>query len=43
MCKNCTTEEAIAVGRKIGFKTNLTAINPLNPSEKVPVYLLTSF
>ena len=36
--KTGTTEEAIAVGEKIGFKTNLTAINPLNPSEKVPVY-----
>ena len=33
-----TTEEAIAVGEKIGFKTNLKAINPLNPSQKVPVY-----
>jgi len=36
--KTGTTEEAIAVGEKIGFKTNLTAINPLNSSEKVPVY-----
>ena len=33
-----TTEEAIAIGEKIGFKTNLTAINPLNPKHKVPVY-----
>ena len=33
-----TTEEAIAVGEKIGFKTNLFACNPLNPSQKVPVY-----
>ncbi len=33
-----TTEEAIAVGEKIGFKTNLMATNPLNPSHKVPVY-----
>ncbi len=33
-----TTEEAIAVGEKIGFKTNLMAINPLNPKLKVPVY-----
>ncbi len=33
-----TTEEAIAVGEKIGFKTNLQAINPLNPNQKVPVY-----
>ena len=36
--KTGTTEEAIAVGEKIGFKTNLFATNPLNPSEKVPVY-----
>ena len=36
--KTGTTEEAIAVGEKIGFKTNLMAINPLNPSQKVPVY-----
>ncbi len=36
--KTGTTEEAIAVGDKIGFKTNLFAKNPLNPSQKVPVY-----
>ena len=36
--KTGTTEEAIAVGEKIGFKTNLVAINPLNPKHKVPVY-----
>ena len=36
--KTGTTEEAIAVGEKIGFKTKLFAINPLNPSQKVPVY-----
>ena len=36
--KTGTTEEAIAVGEKIGFKTNLVAINPLNPKQKVPVY-----
>ena len=36
--KTGTTEEAIAVGEKIGFKTNLLAINPINPSQKVPVY-----
>ena len=36
--KTGTTEEAIAVGEKIGFKTNLEAINPLNEDEKVPVY-----
>ncbi len=36
--KTGTTEEAIAIGEKIGFKTNLKAINPLNPSQKVPVF-----
>ena len=36
--KTGTTEEAIAVGEKIGFKTNLKAINPFNPNDKVPVY-----
>jgi leucyl-tRNA synthetase len=33
-----TTEESIAQAPKIGFKTNLLAVNPLNPSIKVPVY-----
>ncbi len=36
--KTGTTEESIALGEKIGFKTDLLAINPLKPSEKVPVY-----
>ncbi len=36
--KTGTTEEAIAIGEKIGFKTNLVAINPLNPDQKVPVF-----
>ena len=36
--KTGTTEEAIAIGEKIGFKTDLLAINPLNPSQKVPVF-----
>ena len=36
--KTGTTEEAIAVGEKIGFRTNLLATNPLNPNHKVPVY-----
>ena len=36
--KTGTTEEAIAVGEKIGFKTNLVAVNPLKPDQKVPVY-----
>ena len=33
-----TTEESIANAEKIGFKTNLTAINPLDNKIKVPVY-----
>ena len=33
-----TTEESIANAEKIGFKTDLTAINPLDESIKVPVY-----
>ena len=33
-----TTEESIAQAPKIGFKTNLMAINPLNPDNKVPVF-----
>ena len=36
--KTGTTEEAIAVVDKIGFKTSLFAKNPLNPDQKVPVY-----
>ena len=36
--KTGTTEEAIAVGDKVGFRTNLLAINPLKPDEKVPVF-----
>ena len=36
--KTGTTEEAIAVGDKIGFKTNLKAVNPLNSDQEVPVY-----
>jgi len=40
--KNCsttgTTEESIANAEKIGFKTELTAINPLDENIKVPVY-----
>ncbi len=36
--KTGTTEEAIAIGEKIGFKTDLVAINPLNPTQKVPVF-----
>ena len=33
-----TTEESIANAEKVGFKTNLTAINPLDDKIKVPVY-----
>jgi leucyl-tRNA synthetase len=36
--KTGTTEESIAQGEKIGFKTNLLAINPLDKNNKVPVY-----
>jgi leucyl-tRNA synthetase len=33
-----TTEEAIASAEKLGFKTNLVAVNPLDNKTKVPVY-----
>ncbi|MDC0633169.1 leucine--tRNA ligase [Candidatus Pelagibacter ubique] len=36
--KTGTTEESIAQAEKIGFKTNLTAINPLDETKQVPVY-----
>ena len=36
--KTGTTEESIAQAEKIGFKTELLAINPLSQNEKVPVY-----
>ena len=36
--KTGTTEESIAQAEKIGFKTNLTAINPLDKNIKVPIY-----
>jgi leucyl-tRNA synthetase len=36
--KTGTTEESIAQAEKIGFKTNLTATNPLDDKIKVPVY-----
>ena len=36
--KTGTTEESIAQAEKLGFKTELVAINPLDPSVKVPVY-----
>ena len=36
--KTGTTEESIAQAEKIGFKTSLLAINPLDKDKKVPVY-----
>ena len=36
--KTGTTEESLANAEKIGFKTDLLAINPLDQSIKVPVY-----
>jgi len=36
--KTGTTEESIAQAEKIGFKTNLQALNPFNPNIKVPVF-----
>ena len=36
--KTGTTEESIAQATKIGFKTELTAINPLKNDSKVPVF-----
>ncbi len=36
--KTGTTEESIAQAEKIGFKTNLIAINPFDENSKVPVY-----
>ena len=41
--KTGTTEEAIAVAEKIGFKTNLIAINPLNPKKKFQYILQILF
>ena len=36
--KTGTTEEAIAQAEKLGFKTNLNALNPLDETLVVPVY-----
>ena len=36
--KTGTTEESLAQAEKLGFKTNNFAINPLDESQKVPVY-----
>jgi len=37
--KTGTTEEALANAEKIGFKTNLIAINPLDKNMQVPIYI----
>ena len=36
--KTGTTEESIAQADKIGFKTNILAVNPLDEKNSVPVY-----
>ena len=36
--KSGTTEESIAQAEKLGFKTDLIAVNPLDETIKVPVY-----
>ena len=36
--KTGTTEESIASAEKLGFKTDMTAVNPLDKNMKVPVY-----
>jgi len=36
--KTGTTEEAIANAQKLGFKTDLMAVNPLDDNQSVPVY-----
>ena len=36
--KTGTTEESLASAEKIGFKTNLIAINPIDENIKVPIY-----
>jgi leucyl-tRNA synthetase len=36
--KSGTTEESLAIAEKIGFKTNLVALNPFDEKIKVPVY-----
>ena len=36
--KTGTTEESIAAAEKLGYKTDLLAINPLDENIKVPVY-----
>ena len=41
--KTGTTEESIAQAEKIGFKTNLFAVNPFDKNHKVPIFLPTLF
>ena len=36
--KTGTTEESIAIAEKLGFKTDLVAVNPLDKNIEVPVY-----
>tara|TARA_A100001015_G_scaffold197635_1_gene220421 strand:+ start:5912 stop:8479 length:2568 start_codon:yes stop_codon:yes gene_type:complete len=36
--KTGTTEESIAQAEKLGFKTNLLAINPFDRTKKLPIY-----
>ena len=36
--KTGTTEESIAQAEKIGFKTDLTAVNPFDEKITVPIY-----
>ena len=36
--KTGTTEESIAQAEKIGFKTNLLAINPMDPKESTGIF-----
>ena len=41
--KTGTTEESIANAEKLGFKTDLEAVNPLLENQTVPVYFLILF
>ena len=41
--KTGTTEESLARAEKLGFKTELKAINPLNNKHEVPVYFANLF
>jgi len=37
--KSGTTEEALAIAEKIGFNTNLFALNPFKKETKLPIYI----